>query len=110
MKQLTIMFVLLVLAAFSVGCNAADQGSVKVETGWGKVKAVHQPGDFFTCWSPGCAVYDVDMRPWSDEIEVHTATKDNAPLKIKVRITARHYYTSLTSPGRRKRIGFPVRR
>jgi hypothetical protein len=88
--QRTILLVsVLVLATFGIGCNAAEQGAVKVETAWGKVTTVHQPGDWFTCWSPGCGYADVDMRPWTDDIDVHSGTSDNAGLKIRIKVTGR---------------------
>jgi len=81
------LLLILALAMLSSGCNSADQGAVKVETKWGKIVAIHQPGDWFTTWSPGASSYDVDMRPWTDDIQVHTATKDNAALIIHLKVT-----------------------
>lgn len=82
---LTVLF----LASVSVGCNSAQQGAVSVETKWGKITQVHQPGDWYTTWSAGSAAYDVDTRPWTDDIDTHAGTSDNAGLKIRVKVTGR---------------------
>ncbi len=75
------------LSFVTLGCNSADQGKVQVETKWGRIVKVHQPGDWFTTWSPGAASYEVDMRPWTDDVQVHTATKDNAALVLHLKVT-----------------------
>jgi hypothetical protein len=87
MKRLGTVLALVALTVFAAGCNSANQGSVQVETKWGKIVNVHQPGDWFTTWSPGAASYEVDMRPWNEDIQVHTATKDNAALVIHLKVT-----------------------
>lgn len=89
MRRIPLLLITLLITLFVVGCHSADQGAVKVETSWGNIKQIHYPGDWFTCMSPGCNVYDVDLRPWTDDIAVHTATKDNAPLKVLIKVTGR---------------------
>lgn len=74
------------IVALGVGCHSASSGSYSVETSWGKVVNVHQPGDWYTTLSPGAAANELDGRPWSEDVKVHTFTKDNAALTVTVRI------------------------
>ncbi len=81
---------LLVIASFSaIGCNQANQGAVSVETKWGKIVKIHQPGDWYTTMSPGSAAYDADMKPWADDITVHVGTSDNAGLKLTIKVVGK---------------------
>ncbi len=80
------ILILLVCVAFVGACHSATSGSYSVETSYGKVVAVHPPGDWYTTFSYGSAAFDVDGRPWSEDVQVHTFTKDNAALTLTVRI------------------------
>lgn len=84
--KISLLVVSLTTVLMSIGCTYADPSSLKVETTKGQIKAVHHPGEWVFCNMPGCNLYDVDLKPWTDDIEVHTATKDNAPLKLKIRV------------------------
>jgi len=85
-----ILGILLVLGALGfTGCNQANQGTVSVETKWGKIVKIHQPGDWYTTMSPGSQAYEADIKPWSDDITVHVGTKDNAGLKLNVKVIGR---------------------
>lgn len=86
MKKLSLLISLLLFVAFGGACHSANSGMYSVETSWGKVTQVHPPGDYYTTFSPGAAAHDVDGKPWVIDVEVHTATKDNAALKIPVRV------------------------
>jgi len=77
------------MLSFSTGCNQANQGEVSVETSWGKVIQVHQPGEWYTTIAPGKKAYTVDTRPWADDIPVHVGTSDNAGLKLTVKVVGR---------------------
>lgn len=80
----------LIIMAFLMGaCHSANSGTYSVETSWGKVVQVHQPGDWYTTFSPGSAANEIDGRPWSEDVKVHTFTKDNAALTVTVRIQGR---------------------
>lgn len=80
---------LLTIAIFLGACHSAQSGTYSVETSWGKVVNVHQPGDWYTTFSPGSAANEIDGRPWSEDVKVHTFTKDNAALTVTVRIQGR---------------------
>lgn len=83
------MLLVMLGAVLTTACNSAEQGAVSVETKWGKIVQVHQPGDWYTTWSAGAGSTDVDMRPWTDDIDTHAGTSDNAGLKIRVKVTGR---------------------
>lgn len=79
------LIVVLMLVAISVGCrSAAEQGTVLVETYWGKIVTVHEPGDFFVCASPGCDSHEVDLRDHLDGVDCAGVTSDNIPFYMKV--------------------------
>jgi hypothetical protein len=80
---------IVVVALFLGACHSANSGTYSVETSWGKVVNVHQPGDWYTTFSPGSAANEIDGRPWSEDVKVHTFTKDNAALTVTVRIQGR---------------------
>lgn len=80
---------LLFLALFAGACNSAQQGAVSIETYYGKVQEVHQPGDWYTTWSPGYEAWDVDIKPWADDVTVHVGTSDNAGLKLTIKVVGR---------------------
>lgn len=74
-----------IVAALSIGCNSAkEQGTVAVETSWGKIVQVHQPGDMFSCLSPGCDYYEVDLRDHMDGVDCAGVTSDNIAFYMKV--------------------------
>lgn len=88
MKQIKLLAII-ALALFAGACNSAQQGAVSVETYYGKVQKIHQPGDWYTTISPGYAAWEVDMKPWADDITVHVGTSDNAGLRLTVKVVGR---------------------
>lgn len=82
------LLAVLALAFLAVGCNNATQGKVSVETYYGAVHAVHQPGEWYTTMSPGYEAHDVDTTPFTDDITVHVGTKDNAGLKLNIKVVS----------------------
>lgn len=88
MKQIKLLLILS-LALFAGACNSANQGAVSIETYYGKVQKVHQPGDWYTTWGPGTAAWEVDIKPWADDIPVHVGTSDNAGLRLTVKVVGR---------------------
>lgn len=83
------LLLIVALAVFASACNNAEQGTVMVETKWGGVVTTHQSGEWFTTWGPGAAAYAVDLKPWTDDIIVHTGTSDNAGLRIQLKVTGK---------------------
>jgi hypothetical protein len=88
MKQIKLLLILS-LVLFAGACNSANQGAVSIETYYGKVQRVHQPGDWYTTWSPGYEAWDVDIKPWADDVTVHVGTSDNAGLKLTIKVVGR---------------------
>lgn len=83
--RITIMVLLMLLALAGAGCrSAAEQGTVQVETSWGQIVTVHEPGDVFVCASPGCDAYEVDLRDHLDGVDCAGVTSDNVAFYMKV--------------------------
>lgn len=82
MKKLMILVALTIL---TLGCSQArEQGVVQVETEWGKVVNVHEPGHNFSCVSWWCDEYEVDLRDHTDGVDCAGVTSDNIPFYMKV--------------------------
>lgn len=89
MTRRGLLFAVIFFAAFSVGCQYTKEGNVAVETYKGGVAFVHPPGEvFYTFHKFNTDVYEVDVKPWTEDIDVYTATRDNANLKLKIRVSA----------------------
>lgn len=85
MKKLILIAAITLFAFAGSGCsNAEEQGTVMVETSWGKIVTVHEPGDWFVCASPGCDSYEVDLRDHMDGVDCAGVTSDNIPFYMKV--------------------------
>lgn len=90
MKRKLVLFLFVtILAVSSMACNQAQQGAVSVETKWGKIVKIHQPGDWYTTMSPGSEAYGADMKPWADDVTVHVGTSDNAGLKLTIKVVGK---------------------
>lgn len=81
-----VMFTILIgLIGFTSGCyTAAEQGTVQVETKYGKIVQVHRAGDWFTTFGAGSTSFEVDMRNHMDGVDYVGVTKDNANFYMKV--------------------------
>lgn len=85
MRHLLLVVVLVSMALLSIGCtSASEQGTVMVETNYGKIVTVHQPGDVFSCMSYGCDYFPVDLRDHMDGVDCNGVTKDNIAFYMKV--------------------------
>jgi hypothetical protein len=81
----TFFLILMAVLVSTSACNSAkEQGTVSVETSWGKIVQVHQPGDMFSCLSPGCDYYEVDLRDHMDGVDCAGVTTDNIAFYMKV--------------------------
>jgi hypothetical protein len=86
MKTKTLALLAIVITLLMCGgCRtAAEQGTVAVETNYGKVVQVHEAGDPFTTFSAGSTSFEVDMRDHLDGIDCEGITSDNAPFFMKI--------------------------
>lgn len=76
---------LVVLAVLLTACSqASEQGTVQVETEYGRIVKVHQPGENFSCISWWCDEYPVDLRDHMDGVDCNGVTKDNIAFYMKV--------------------------
>lgn len=89
MRKILGLVVLGLIALTGACSSASEQGTVLVETSWGKIVQVHEPGDMFTCLSPGCATYEVDLRDHMDGVDCAGVTSDNIPFYMKVDVVHR---------------------
>lgn len=84
MRRTVLLFA---VALLSVGCSyAEEQGTVQVETSYGQIVAIHEPGQTFSCWSYGCEEYSVDLRDHPDGVDCSGVTSDNIPFFMKVNV------------------------
>lgn len=86
MKQRLLVTLILAVASLT-GCSyAEEQGTVSVETSYGKIVAIHEPGESFSCMGYGCQEYDVDLRDHLDGVPCFGVTSDNIPFYMKVNV------------------------
>jgi hypothetical protein len=79
------ILLILILTLLAVGCSTStEQGTVQVETTYGKVVKIHRSGDWFTTFGVGTTSFEVDMRNHLDGVDYEGVTKDNAPFGMKV--------------------------
>lgn len=84
MKRLLIIALLAVMGS---ACSyAEEQGTVQVETYYGQIVAIHEPGETFSCWGYGCEEFSVDLRDHPDGIDCNGVTSDNIPFYMKVNV------------------------
>lgn len=84
MKHMLLILGLVGLSLLTGCASAQEQGTVTVETSWGKIVQVHWPGHFFSCMSPGCDYYEVDLRDHMDGVDCTGVTSDNIAFYMKV--------------------------
>ena len=90
MKRIILLTVILYVAVFSIGCSyAQEQGTVAVETSYGQIVAIHEPGQTFSCIGYGCQEYQVDLRDHTDGVDCNGVTSDNIPFYMKVNVVHR---------------------
>lgn len=97
MKIRFVNLMVIALALASGACSSAkEQGTVLVETSWGKIVKVHQPGEYFSCVSPGCDSYEVDLRDHMDGVDCAGVTSDNIPFYMKVDVVFKPVHDRVT--------------
>lgn len=95
MKHL-IGILIITLAITSGACSyAEEQGTVQVETSYGQIVAIHEPGQTFSCWGYGCEEYSVDLRDHPDSVDCSGVTSDNIPFYMKVNVVHKPIKDSL---------------
>lgn len=91
MKRKTLItFCLLALVMTQTGCwVTADEGTVKVQTIYGKINRIIRASDggVWTIFTFGDDYYPVNLRAKTEEVEITAASKDNAALSMKVAVT-----------------------
>jgi hypothetical protein len=86
MRSLPILAIVALLS-LTGGCSyAEEQGTVRVETSYGKIVKIHEPGETFSCWGPGCGEFEVDLRDHNDGVDCNGVTSDNIPFYMKVNV------------------------
>lgn len=86
----TIPMIAISLLLLTTACSQArEQGVVQVETEWGKIVQVHEPGHNFSCMSPWCDEYEVDLRDHVDGVDCSGVSSDNVPFYMKVDVVHR---------------------
>lgn len=87
MQRVLGLLVALVLTTLGTGCSyAEEQGTVQVETSYGQIVAIHEPGQTFSCLGWGCEEYSVDLRDHTDGVDCAGVTSDNIPFYMKVNV------------------------
>ena len=78
------------MIVLNTACSyASEQGTVAVETSYGQIVAIHEPGQTFSCMSYGCEEYEVDLREHADGVPCNGVTSDNIPFYMKVNVVHR---------------------
>jgi hypothetical protein len=89
MKQTMLTMIVIATALGSACSYASEQGTVAVETSYGQIVAIHEPGQTFSCWGYGCDEYEVDLREHADAVGCNGVTSDNIPFYMKVNVVHR---------------------
>lgn len=83
-------FLCLLLIVFQAACvTNATEGAVQVQVVRGQISRIIKPADGWvgTLTTVGDEYYDVDLRAFTENVEVGASTKDNAALKIQIAVT-----------------------
>lgn len=89
------LFAVLLFILTSACSYAEEQGTVQVETSYGQIVAIHEPGEAFSCWGYGCEEYEVDLRDHPDSVDCNGVTSDNIPFYMKVNVVHKPIKESL---------------
>ncbi|MBL8206317.1 MAG: hypothetical protein JNM09_18920 [Blastocatellia bacterium] len=89
MRYLKILGLLLIASQAACVTNATE-GAVQVQVVRGQINRIIKPADGWvgTMTTVGDEYYDIDLRAFTENVEVGASTKDNAALKIQVAVTA----------------------
>lgn len=86
-RRIETLIAVIALAVTAGACSyAEEQGTVQVETSYGQIVAIHEPGQTFSCWGYGCEEYSVDLRDHPDSVDCNGVTSDNIPFYMKVNV------------------------
>jgi hypothetical protein len=82
-------FLCLLLIVLQVACTNATEGAVQVQVVRGQISRIIKPADGWvgTLTTVGDEYYDIDLRSFTENVEVGASTKDNAALKIQIAVT-----------------------
>ena len=93
MKQKILMTIcLLILVGTQSGCwVTADEGTVQVQTIYGKISHIVRASDggLWTVFTIGDNYFPVNLRAKTEEVDITASSKDNAALTMKVAVTYR---------------------
>ena len=91
MRFVMILFIVLVMAGSLSGCvTNATEGAVQVQVVRGQINRIIKPADGWvgTLTTVGDDYYNIDLRSFTENVDVGASTKDNAALKISIAVTA----------------------
>ena len=80
----------LLLLASQVACvTNATEGAVQVQVVRGQINRIIKPADGWvgTMTTVGDEYYDIDLRSFTENVEVSASARDNAALKIQISVT-----------------------
>jgi hypothetical protein len=86
----TLLVLILLFTLLTMACTNSTEGSVKVQVIRGQISRIIKPQDGWvtTVTTVGDEYYDIDLRSFTEKVEVNASTKDNAAFKIVVAVTA----------------------
>lgn len=90
MRLLKIFCLVFCFAGLFSGCvTNATEGAVQVQVVRGQINRIIKPSDGWvgTLTTVGDSYYDIDLRSFTENVEVGASTKDNAALKIMIAVT-----------------------
>lgn len=91
-KHYTILVLTFLVVATQTACwEQANEGTVKVQTVYGRINQIVKPstGTVSTWTTLGDEYWEINTRSETSEVEVGASTKDNAALTIKIAVTHR---------------------
>lgn len=88
-RTITILSLLFLTFTMSGCWETADEGTVKVQTIYGRINRVIKASDggIWTITTLGDEYHDVNLRAFTEAVPVGASTKDNAALNIQISVT-----------------------
>jgi hypothetical protein len=89
-NKILVVICLLAVVFTQAGCwVTADEGTVKVQTIYGKISRIIRASDggIYTWHTLGDDYYPVNLRAKTEEVDITASSKDNAALTLKVAVT-----------------------
>jgi SPFH domain / Band 7 family len=83
-------FILLTVTSFTGCVTNTTEGAVQVQVVRGQINRIIKPSDGWvgTLTTVGDQYFDIDLRSFTENVDVGASTKDNAALKISIAVTA----------------------